>query len=221
MGYLIYHPKRRVSNFGKVVVYHDSTTGNQDPYIWNQPFLHTYCHITQMSPEIGHINFWVSGDTFPNFTQLFCDLVFVVQEKVYWQECNTIDRHNPIVESEEAFNDHYGWAEQHHFQRRRRFTLKANPLQSFQPQTSENKLLDVLPVLVQMDLSVETLRKGMHAGTGSCPLRLDDDVTNALYTWLQRSASIKLGGDVLARIRKEHRELASPLPKAMPSLNAR
>jgi hypothetical protein len=221
MGYLIYHPRRKVSNFGKLVVYHDSTTGNQDPYIWNQPFLHTYCHITQMSPEIGHINFWVSGDTFPNFTQLLCDLVFVVQEKVYWQECNTIDRHNPIVESEEAFNDHYGWAEQHHFQRRRRFTLKANPIQSFQPQTSENKLLDILPALVQMDLTVETLRKGMHAGTGSCPLRLEDNVTKDLYTWLQRSASTKLGGDVLEKIRKEHHELASPLPKAMYSLSAR
>ena len=64
-GYLIYHPKREVSKFANLVVYHDSTTGNQDPYIWNQPFLHTYCHITQMSPEVGHINFWVGGDTFP------------------------------------------------------------------------------------------------------------------------------------------------------------
>lgn len=222
MGYLIYHPKRRVSNFGKFVVYHDSTTGNQDPYIWNQPFLHTYCHITQMSPEIGHVNFWVGGDTFPDFTQLFCDLIFVVQEKVYWRERNTIDRHDPIVESDEAFNDHYRWAEhQHHLQRRRRFTLKANPLQSFQPLTSENELLDVVPTLMEMGLTLETLRKGMRAGRGSRPLRLDDEVTNVLYIWLQRSASTKLGGDVLARIRKECSELASPLPKATPSLGAR
>jgi hypothetical protein len=175
-----------------------------------------------MSPEIGHVNFWVSGDTFPDFTQLFCDLVFVVQEKVYWQERNNIDRYDPIVESEEAFNDHYQWAEyQHQLRRRRRFTLKANPLQSFQPQTSENELLDVVPALMQMDLTLETLHKGMRAGTGSRPFLLDDDVTNCLYSWLQRSATIKLGGEVLSSIRKGCNELASPVPRTTLSLGAR
>ncbi|MGB3510019.1 MAG: hypothetical protein WBA93_12405 [Microcoleaceae cyanobacterium] len=60
--YLIY-PSRVVSDFEIIRVYYDSTSGNQDPYVWNQKFLHTYCHIIQMSPKVGDINFWVSGDT--------------------------------------------------------------------------------------------------------------------------------------------------------------
>jgi hypothetical protein len=52
-GWLIYRPERTCSRLGHAIVYHDSTQGNQDPYIWNRRFLHRYCHITQMSPEIG------------------------------------------------------------------------------------------------------------------------------------------------------------------------
>lgn len=51
-GYLIYHPSRSVATFDTVIVYHDHIGGNQDPYIWNEPFLHTYCHITQMKPDV-------------------------------------------------------------------------------------------------------------------------------------------------------------------------
>ena len=78
-GYIIYHPKRQSSTYKNTVIYHDNIRGNQDPYIWNRRFLHTYCHITQLSPKIGYINFWVSGDTFPLFNHLYCDLVFVIQ----------------------------------------------------------------------------------------------------------------------------------------------
>ncbi len=101
-GYLIYHPSRAVAKFDAAVVYHDHIGGNQDPYVWNTQFLHTYCHITQMKPSEGDINFWVSGDSFPNFSHLYCDLVFVVAEKAYWKSANTIDRDNAIVDTDEA-----------------------------------------------------------------------------------------------------------------------
>jgi hypothetical protein len=44
-GYLIYHRRRVVKQFGKDKVYCDPTSrsGNQDPYVWNTRFLHTYC----------------------------------------------------------------------------------------------------------------------------------------------------------------------------------
>jgi hypothetical protein len=107
-GYLVYHPRRvvtkfDVTKFDHVTVYHDHPAGNQDPYVWNSQFLHTYCHITQMKPSVGDINFWVSGDTFPNFSHLYCDLIFVVAEKVYWEFANTIDRdHNIVMSSVEG-----------------------------------------------------------------------------------------------------------------------
>ena len=101
-GYLIYHPKRQMYRFGTQVVYADRKTGNQDPYVWNDSFLHTFCHMTQMSPEIGYVNFWVSGDRWPDFTKLFCDLVFVVKEKLFWKQPNSIDPKDPIVDSEDS-----------------------------------------------------------------------------------------------------------------------
>ena len=212
-GYLIYHPKRHRSKIDDLNIYHDSTRGNQDPYIWNRQFLHTYCHITQMSPEKGHINFWVSGDSFPQFTRLYCDLFFVVQDKKEWQDCNFIDRNDPIVESTEAYNDHYQWAYQHPYRRRRRFTLKADPLLSFQPQTEEGDLLDIVPILLQLGMSLEMLRNGLVANFGSRPMKLEDEALNQLYVWLQDNSHIKLRGDLLENIRREHTELASPLPK--------
>ncbi len=208
-GYLIYHPKRCVSSFGDITVYYDPTIGNQDPYVWNTNFLHTYCHITQMSPELGHINFWVSGDSFPNFSRLYCDLVFVVERKMYWNERNIIDRNDPIIDSEEAYTDHYQWAFQHKFKRRRRFTLKADQHQSFQPQNADKRLIDILPLLVDAGLSKDLLRDKMRAGYNSQPYLLGG-IASMLYEWLNGNASIKLTGEMLEVIRRNNMELASP-----------
>ncbi|MDH3268254.1 MAG: hypothetical protein OEM46_05300, partial [Ignavibacteria bacterium] len=80
--YLIYHPHRSKKQIGDLIVYHDEFGGNEDPYIWNKKFLHTYCHITQLSNNVEQVNFWVSGyPTQKNFTGLFCDCVFYIKEK--------------------------------------------------------------------------------------------------------------------------------------------
>jgi hypothetical protein len=97
-GWLIYHPKRQVSRFGKLTVYHDSLSGNQDPYVWDRRFLHTACHITQMSPEVGDASVWVSGDTFPAFSHFWCDPVFAVQEKASWRDSNSIATDEPLID---------------------------------------------------------------------------------------------------------------------------
>jgi len=211
-GYLIYHPKRHVSSFGDITVYYDATEGNQDPYVWNTNFLHTFCHITQMKPQIGDINFWVTGDSFPNFSHLYCDLVFVVERKMYWNDPNKIDQNDPIVDSEEAYIDHYQWAFQHNFKRRRRFTLKADRYQSFQPQDVNKNLIDILPLLINEGLSVEMLRNKSRAGYNSQPISIGS-VTGALYEWLNSNASIKLTGEILEDIRRNNVQLASPPPR--------
>lgn len=208
-GYLIYHPSRVVSQLENRVIYHDSTRGNQDPYIWNTQFLHSYCHITQMSPQIGDINFWVSGDTFPNFSHLYCDLVFVVAEKQYWTEPNTIALKDSLVDSPQAYRDHYVWASQHFFKRRRRFTLKADPEPSFQPQNSHQQLIDIVPYLNNLGLSTEELRQELRAGFTSQPYRLSSH-TKPLYDYLAQQAAIKLVGAELGAIRQQNPQLASP-----------
>ena len=209
-GYLIYHPKRCKSTFGNIKVYHDSTIGNQDPYIWNVQFLHTFCHITQMRSEIANINYWVTWDKFPNFSHLYCDLIFFVEQKLYWKQPNAIDRDDPIVDSMEAFIDHYQWAcGEHCFKRRRRFTLKADPDRSFQPQDANGELIDIVPFLVDAGLSLDELNRKSRAGFNSQPFYLDNRVANSLYEWLQQQASIKLTGKVLKLIRRNNPQLAS------------
>ncbi len=210
-GYLIYHPKRCKSTFGNLVVYHDKTRGNQDPYVWNKSFLHTYCHITQMQPEEGDINFWVSGDRFPAFTKLYCDLVFAVEEKLFWKNRNSISEKDSLVDSEEAYNDHYRWAHQHFFNRRRRFTLKADSTKSFQPQKETKELINILPFLEKMGLKSSALRRKLRSGRSSRPLLLSESITHELYEWLKENSPIKLKGKKLAQIRKKHRKLESVL----------
>jgi hypothetical protein len=94
---------RQRREFGSTVVYFDSTTGNQDPYVWNEAFLHSYCHITRFHAEAGDINLWVSGDRFPQFSRLYCDLVFTVARKCLWTDANDLHRDDPLVDSDEAW----------------------------------------------------------------------------------------------------------------------
>jgi len=210
-GYLIYHPPRCKTNFDDIAVYHDSINGNQDPYIWNDRFLHTYCHITQMKPNVGDINFWVSGDIFPHFSHLYCDLVFVVEKKLYWHESNHIDPDDDIIDTEESHNDHYRWYRQHYFKKRKRYTLKADSARSFQPQDSEKKLIDIIPFLIEQGQTIEDLRQGLRAGISSKPMRLEAALVSNLNNWIRQNASIELKGIQLQNLRKCNPKLASPL----------
>jgi hypothetical protein len=148
---LIYHPRRKCRQFGETTVYYDGTRGNQDPYVWNDAFLHSYCHITQFHSEVGDVNLWVSGDRFPEFSRLYCDLVFVVAQKHPWADANDLSRCDPVVDSKEAWADHYRWYTEHPLKRRSRFTLKADPVRSFQPQEVGGRLVDVVPPLATLN----------------------------------------------------------------------
>ena len=206
-GYIIYHPKRQCTKVGSKIIYHDSFTGNQDPYVWNEKFLHTYCHITQMKPEEGYINFWVSGDKFPEFNKLFCDLVFVVKEKKYWHDRNKLCRNDRIIDSEDAYHDHYIWPTkgQHEFDRRRRYTLKADPDLSFQPQTKTGDLIDIIPIITEFIpiniLREKITRKGKDGKTsGSKPVFLSTLSACSIYQYLCDCAEIQLRGRELKAI---------------------
>lgn len=206
--WLIYHPRRQVRQLDGRTVYHDSTAGNQDPYLWNDTFLHSYCHITQMRPEVGGIHLWVSGDAFPEFSSLYCDLVFVVAQKRQWQDANDIAPGDPLVDSADAFNDHYRWHFQHRFTQRKRYTLKAD--RSFQPQIAGIELIDIVPLLERHGLPLDRIRTGLRTGNGSKPLWLEPSTATAIEDQL-RMAPILLKGPELHQIRLRHPDLASPV----------
>jgi hypothetical protein len=208
---LIYHPRRERRAFRSAVVYFDSTAGNQDPYVWNEAFLHSYCHITQFHAEAGDINLWVCGDRFPQFSQLYCDLVFVVATKCPWHDANDLRRDDPIVDSDEAWVDHYRWYAQHPLTRRSRHTLKADPERSFQAQTGDGNLIDIVPLLQEQGIGLPELRAGMHAGTGSQPMTIAIAAAEAVAGALQH-APVIITGPELRKIRLDYPDLASPAP---------
>lgn len=208
---LIYHPRRTFRRLGGTAVYFDHTIGNQDPYVWNDAFLHSYCHITQFHAEAGDINLWVSGDRFPEFSRLFCDLVFVVARKCPWTRANDLSRDDPMVESAEAWADHYRWYPQHPLTRRSRFTLKADPRRSFQAQASDGDLIDIVPLLEQHDITLASLRAGMRAGTGSQPMTIPVPAAEAITQTLCRAGTV-LRGPELRRLRLDNPDLQSPAP---------
>jgi hypothetical protein len=209
-GYLIYHPPREQRDFNGVRVHFAKPVRHQDPYVWNNEFLHTYCHITELrQPAPGDINFWVSGDTFPNFTHLFCDLIFVVDQRCDWQNANSIAATDPIVDSRNAFNDHYQWAGQHPFKRRGRFTLKGSRKMSFQPQTDTGQLMDIVPILSRMGIGLPVLQAGLRKSVGSKPMLLTGAIAHALYTSIANEAGVRLLGNQLQGIRAMNPTLSS------------
>jgi hypothetical protein len=195
-AWLIYHPKREISKIGPFTIHHDKLGGNEDPYIWNDQFLHTFCHITQLSNVEGQVNFWISGDKYPNFNKLFCDCVFVVKEKIYWNEKNFIKDSDPIVENVQCFEHHYEWANKGHhpLNRRRRYTLKADSEKSFQPQDKSGNLIDILPFLNLNGISTDELIATMTSSKGSRPKSIDTSIGKKLYDYLLKNAAIKIYG---------------------------
>jgi hypothetical protein len=210
-SHLIYHPSRVSRSFDGTVVHYDRTSGNQDPFIWNRSFLHTFCHMTQLrDPRPGDINFWVSSPRLQRFSTLLCDLVFVISERHQWRERNRISEDDPIVDSAISYQDHYRWAmRQHRLVRRHRKTLKADPDRSFQPQAADGSLIDVVPLLTSMGYPLSRLREGLINGYQSKPLAIEQTDAKALYDLIQQRATRQLRGKDLGRIRAREPELQS------------
>ena len=212
--YLIYHPVRASAAFGRHRVHFDSARGNQDPYIWNRRFLHSYCHITQLRvPQPGDLIFWVSSTDYKTLPDLLCDLVFLVDDRVYWPSSSSAGRRGCVAgaDSSFAYADHYRWAKQHPLTRRRRYTLKAHAEKSFQPQKPDGMLLDIRPMLLALGVSQGQLLQ-LHAPRGSKPLPLSNEIAKRLYEMVAKGAAKKLRGVQLARVRQRSPQLASRWP---------
>ncbi|MDD2323838.1 MAG: hypothetical protein PHT77_12220 [Bacteroidales bacterium] len=210
MSYIIYHPKRDCS-FVKTIgrVYHDSLLGNQDPYIWNYPFLHSFCHITQITKQVGQVNFWCTGDTYPNFEKLYCDLVFKVASMHEWADRNSISETDTIVDNKQSYEHHYKWVRKHLFmgtkQPKKRITLKACKDSSFQPQNEKQELIDIVPFLSKKGIHIYQLRSSISFNSKgnkafpSRPFKLDKKISKELYEFLFKAKRKLYGCDLKDR----------------------
>lgn len=218
--YLIYHPQRQITEIRDLKIYHDEFGGNEDPYLWNDRFLHTYCHITQLKNEEGQINFWVSAEKLTDINYLLCDCVFVIQEKIFWKESNKISREDDLVENFQTYEHHYKWPNKengsnHFYSRRRRYTLKADPEKSFQPQDKDRNLIDVLPFLIKNGLNKKEFLSKINPGVGARPFKLDDDLGKRLYKYLEKIAYMKLRGRDLKNLHP-YKDITSPIDGSAP-----
>ncbi|MGB3510018.1 MAG: hypothetical protein WBA93_12400 [Microcoleaceae cyanobacterium] len=134
----------------------------------------------------------------------------MVAEKLYWQDANNIKSCDPIVDTNEAYTDHYCWVGhgQHPYRHRRRFTLKADPESSFQPQNISQELINVVPFLLEQGFSLSQLRQNLRSGFNSKPMPLGC-LSVELYSWLSQCTNIKLSGNKLQKIRKQNPHLTS------------
>lgn len=231
-GYIIYHPTRKKTRVKGTNIYFDDNNHNQDPYIWNNQFLHSTCHMTELKEIQKSQNFsnrffvifGVSGDgneKFKDFSSLYCDLIFVVKEKISWNEetLNDISSLNPVVDSNIAYVDHYFWVPiDHPYKSTRygRFTLKANSEKSFQLQNSDGNLINILHLVTDvLDCTSSELRERIRKGKSdksfrSYPVPLTENEVQELHNSINNIAQIKLRGPFLEKIRKSNSDLASP-----------
>lgn len=120
MDYIIYHKDRYEITYSRdeitrtggnveifptdldfFTVYCDSFKGNQDPYIWGDYFLHSYCKMNQVAVSTLHPGdriFWFTRqyndkDVFQDKARnayrsdiWYCDLVFIFEEEHFWEK---------------------------------------------------------------------------------------------------------------------------------------
>ena len=204
-GVIYFHPQREKTHFGNGgIAYHDHIGNhNQDPYIWNDKFLHSYCHITQSRNDIGQVNFWVSTNNLNKIEKILCDLVFVVGEKHYWENANHIDISNSLVDNKQAFDEHYNYHSDHRYNKRKRYTLKADPISSFQPQDENSNLIDILPFINFIGITTEWIEANCKSGWNSKPIKLSVENTQELYNYLFETAFVRLSGTDFKKLRFE------------------
>lgn len=197
-AYIVFHPARDESvvsvNGKEFTIYHDNFGNhNQDPFIFNNQFVYTYCQITKLKLlNHGDIVFFanvpkIGGQSYHNPAKIrtvLCDLVFVVGERIPWIHASNI----PPSESElpekavskDARKFNLDMWPNHKFKLksqlinrkpRTRYTYLASATESFQPKAATNQLFNIY------DLMTDSLKKNLaegkiQSGTNSQPLRI-------------------------------------------------
>lgn len=225
--FMIWHTERVSNDNFKtpegVSIYYDALKGNQDPYIWINQFLYTYCQLGKNNKkwlkqiDVGDCLFFVStrkGST--SVEQWWCDLVFVVAEKSEWNNPKPLEKDDlDLVESEFAWNDHYRWWIEHPnlLLDGKRVTFRADPESSFQPIGTDNKPLDILKHLNVLNIDTSLMIGRCHTGklNNSWPLELESHVGEALLKEIMKTPSeFRHYGDDLQDFREANSHLWKP-----------
>ena len=211
------HKDRVKVKIDDINVYCDSFYRNQDPYIWNESFLHTYCKINQIKVselKKGDKIFWLTRQ---GKNKWFVDLVFIVERVHYWEKgkeskSNSKDikdseyAHYNFVElsnveyDEISYQDHYKWANIDHPKKssrcKRRVTLIASK-ESYQPQTKKGELIEI-------DSSFKVSFEREPSNRGFLCKKLTQCEVNCIDQYIENRCKRKLTGELLANLRRNN-----------------
>lgn len=224
---MVWHTERvsdeRFKNSDGIPIYYDALSGNQDPYIWNKQFLYSYCQLGKNGKTwLSKINegdcifFVATRKGSLTVEQWWCDLVFVVAEKLEWNNKNPLEKDDlDLVESEFAWKDHYRWWIDHPnlLLGGKRITFKADPDSSFQPIGPDNKPLDILKHLNALNIDTSPMIGRSYTGrlNSSWPRELESHVGEALLKKIMKTpCEFRHYGDELQEFRKDNSHLWKP-----------
>lgn len=214
-NYIMLHQNRIKVKIGDIVVYCDDFKGNQDPYIWSENFLNTYCKTSQIKVsklKKGDKLFWFSRQGRSSDDRWFVDLVFIVDKIIYWERSDKernvagypFEHYNNVELStmeydEYSYEDHFKWAKIDHpktgARPKRRFTIIASK-DSYQPQTENKELIEIL--------DSDILKLFKHLSYGSMGFKCEEinsDDLKKIENYILENKKIELKGVDLFKLR--------------------
>lgn len=215
-SYIMLHKDRVKVQIDDLKIYCDSLRRNQDPYIWNENFLHTYCKINQIKVselKKGDKIFWFTRQ---GKSKWFVDLVFIVDSVHYWgkkqeNQANSTEvknvefAHYNLVELSDVkydtvlYEDHYKWAKIDHPKKsnkcKKRVTLIASE-DSYQPQTENGELIEI-------DNSFKVFFEREPDNRGFLCKKLTQYEVNYIDKYIENRCNKKLTGEVLSNLRRD------------------
>ena len=222
-NYIMLHQNRIEVKIDDITVYCDNFKGNQDPYVWSERFLNTFCKTNQIKAsqlKKGDTLFWFTRQGTPSDDKWFVDLVFIVDEIIYWEKSdkvgkvgdNPFEHYNDVKLStiqydEFSYKDHYEWAKNDHpktsSRPKRRFTIVASK-ESYQPQTENKELIEINDKCI-LDMFSHSPRGG---GGFRCK-EITDKQVKCIENHILNKKKIELKGTDLFKLRSNSQKWES------------
>ena len=222
-NYIMLHQNRIEVKIDDTSVYCDNFKGNQDPYVWSERFLNTFCKTTQIKAsqlKKGDTLFWFSRQGNPSEDRWFVDLVFIVDEISYWEKSDKageavdypFEHYNDVKLStikydEYSYKDHYEWAKSDHpktsSRPKRRFTIVASK-ESYQPQTEHKELIEIKDKYI-----LDMFEQSPRGGSGFRCKEITDKQVEYIENFILANKKIELKGSDLFKLRRDSKKWES------------
>lgn len=227
-NYIIFHPKRQSVKASATVLHRNGTinkdwegtifvdsvfSGNEDPFVFNNPWLYSYCHSSQLrrnsknTPYLqpGSKLIFVDGEE-ADKGNFVVDTVFIVKDSLLWGKSLGPIQYLPTKyadimnnESSELWDRHfkfpfippYAHKNVTHSYEADLWDDKKE-IYSFLPLNSEGAVLSLS--LLSLPISVQNLVEKKRRG--KFPILIESDIINEIITMINTAVDIKVVKDI-------------------------